>query len=35
VLPDMVAKVVSGSSITEAMTWCEEHLNKIVKSHRT
>jgi multiple sugar transport system substrate-binding protein len=35
VLPDMVAKVISGSSINEAMTWCEEHLNKIVKSHRT
>jgi hypothetical protein len=35
VLPDMVAKAVSGSSINEAMTWCEEQLNKIVKSQRT
>jgi hypothetical protein len=35
VLPDMVAKVVTGSSINEAMTWCEEQLNKIMKSKRT
>jgi multiple sugar transport system substrate-binding protein len=35
VLPDMVAKVVSGVSIAEAMTWCEEQIAKIVKSHRT
>ncbi len=35
VLPDMVAKVVTGTSIVEAMTWCEEQLNKIVKSQRT
>jgi multiple sugar transport system substrate-binding protein len=35
VLPDMVAKVISGSSINDAMTWCEEQLDKIVKSHRT
>ncbi len=35
VLPDMVAKVVSGTSIDEAMTWCEEQINKIVKSQRT
>jgi hypothetical protein len=31
----MVAKVVSGVSIVEAMTWCEEQIAKIVKSHRT
>ncbi len=35
VLPDMVAKVVSGVSIAEAMMWCEEQIAKIVKSHRT
>jgi len=35
VLPDMVAKVVSGTPIHEAITWCEEQLNKIVKSQRT
>jgi multiple sugar transport system substrate-binding protein len=35
VLPDMVAKVVTGSSIDEAMTWCEDQLNRITKSHRT
>jgi hypothetical protein len=36
VLPDMVAKVVTGNaSIDEAMTWCEEQLTKIVKSQRT
>ncbi len=35
VLSDMVAKVVSGTSIHDAMTWCEEQLSKIVKSQRT
>jgi multiple sugar transport system substrate-binding protein len=35
VLPDMVAKVVAGSSLDESMTWCEDQLNKIVKSQRT
>jgi hypothetical protein len=24
VLPDMVAKVISGSSVNEAMSWCED-----------
>jgi multiple sugar transport system substrate-binding protein len=35
VLPDMVAKVVTGGSIDEAMTWCEQQLQKIVKGQRT
>jgi multiple sugar transport system substrate-binding protein len=35
VLPDMVAKVVGGTSVADAMTWCEEQLSKIVKSQRT
>ncbi len=36
VLPDMVAKVVTGNaSIDAAMTWGEEQIAKIVKSHRT
>jgi multiple sugar transport system substrate-binding protein len=35
VLPDMVAKVVSGTSVNDAMTWCEEQISKIVKSQRT
>jgi multiple sugar transport system substrate-binding protein len=36
VLPDMVAKVVTGTaSVAAAMTWCEEQIAKIVKSHRT
>ncbi len=35
VLPDMVAKVVTGSAIDEAMTWGEEQLSRIVKSHQT
>jgi multiple sugar transport system substrate-binding protein len=36
VLPDMVAKVVTGAaSIEAAMTWCEEQINKIVKGQRT
>jgi len=26
---------VAGSSLDESMTWCEDQLNKIVKSQRT
>jgi hypothetical protein len=35
ILPDMAAKVVSGASLEEAMTWCEGQIAKIVKSQRT
>jgi hypothetical protein len=35
VLPDMAAKVISGSSIDEAMTGCENQIDRIVKSQRT
>jgi multiple sugar transport system substrate-binding protein len=35
VLPDMLAKAVTGTSVDDAMTWCEQQLSKIVKSQRT